>query len=965
MPLSPSNRKSLAPVPRPEKILERYYPQLCEWATILLRGDRAKSEDIVHDFYLYVALTKPDFSRVENLDNYLFQSLRHMYLSTVSRASREATHAVSISDYDSIRVALWIKPNHDTLQHQNELRRICNYAVWRKPQLRGASYFVLKFFHGYHIQEIAEIASVPMPAVERRLSEVRAEVREYLAKPGKQPALRLVPPEPAQCWGPVSSQSLLRELRSSILNGKSGECPPQAALETQYRSMNPKPVSTSGLSHVVSCEECLARIDGIFGRPTLKDREPMDGIDGFDGNGGGGKEDTPPASGHRALLRKVEKHREDVFDHRPRTISIAVDGKIIASHEVQPQRNVLSVTADQVEKSTFVEVLSEQGLRLAMLWLDELPPHGPHEQRQRIDLSDDRWMGLTLTIDGQGLTAEAVYFTPLAAPTHDLALSEDDGPLAPVLLEMEPGPSQEIRRERLSGGAVVSPGQAEQKFRALRTHLWSWLNAHMPAMNPLLASALVLGFASILCFFVWMHRTPSMTASALLSHAERWDAGASPAGESKVIYQKVRIETPRKTLERSIYRDSAGRRKPRQKPLGPDEQQVRDRLARAGINWDQPLSAASYEGWRERQSVARDVVTSGDGGLLTLTTTAPSDPEIQQETFTVRASDFHPVSRTIELRDSGSIEIAELNYDVLPWGAVNDSLFEPESTLSGPGVPVHPSLMIHVPVSLTEAQLDMAELSARLVLNRLGLDANSRIEISHGADGLHVQGIVDTEAQKSQLQTQLRLIPHVFPSILTVQEMAAASTSNSGITSIYESSEAAEAPSSLERYFTEQGLDHKGLSLAAQEFVEGSFAVKHETEQVATLLQRFSTNPTLPIEARTALGELLVQHKTALLAALGREERALMAVQLIGHPSSTSASGADDVQSLREDAETNFALCVELTSGSESTPRHAQMIAPQLASSIAALRTAALQISITAMPHPLSPGSAGLPSKNN
>src|ERR1700723_2004672 len=112
---SPSNRKSLAPVLRPEQVLERYYPQLCEWATILLRGDRTKSEDIVHDFYLYVALTKPDLSRVENLDNYLFQSLRHMYLSTVSRASREATQAVSISDYDSIRVALWIQPHHDTL----------------------------------------------------------------------------------------------------------------------------------------------------------------------------------------------------------------------------------------------------------------------------------------------------------------------------------------------------------------------------------------------------------------------------------------------------------------------------------------------------------------------------------------------------------------------------------------------------------------------------------------------------------------------------------------------------------------------------------------------------------------------------------------------------------------------------------------------------------------------------------
>jgi RNA polymerase sigma factor (sigma-70 family) len=965
---SPSNRKSLAPVLRPEQVLERYYPQLCEWATILLRGDRTKSEDIVHDFYLYVALTKPDLSRVENLDNYLFQSLRHMYLSTVSRASREATQAVSISDYDSIRVALWIQPHHDTLQHQNELRRICNYAVWRKPQLRGASYFVLKFFHGYRIQEIAEIACVSITAVERRLSEARAEVREYLTEPSKQPALRPMPPAPEQGWGPVSSQTLLRELRSSILNSRTGDCLSQAELERHSSSLNRKPVSTSALSHVVSCEACLARIDGIFRRPTLKDREPLDGIDGFDGDGSGRKNDPPLASGHRALLRKVEKHREDVYDHRPRTISIAVDGRIIASHEIQPQRNVLSVTADRVEKSTFVEVLSEQGLRLAMLWFDELPPHGAHEQRQHINLSDDRWIGLTLTIDGRGLTAEAVYFTPLATPINALALSEDDGPLAPILLEMEPGPSQEAQGERSLGGASVSPRQTDRKqnFGALWTRLWSWLNAYMPAMNPLLASALALGVASVLCFFAWMHRTPSMTATTLLQRAERWDAGSSPVGESRVIYQKVRIETPRKTMERSIYRDSAGRRRPKQQPLSPDEEQIRDRLVRAGINWNQPLSAATYESWRERQPVAKDVVTSGEGGLLTLTTTAPSDPQIKQETFTVRENDFHPVSRTVELRDAGTIEIAEVNYSVLPWSAVNPDIFEPLAPISEVnGSHLHASLLPHLPHAVTPGEMDLAELSARLVLNRLGFDANSRIEISRGTDGVNVQGIVDTETQKNQLQAQLRLVPHVLPSILTVQEMTNNPTPNSEITSIQQSSDGAEVPSSLERYFAERGLDHQGLSSTSQEFVEGSFAVKRETRQVVTLLQRFSSDRALPSEARSALEELLVQHKTALLTALGREERALMDVQLIQSSSHAAVSNGNLPESLRKDADENFALCIELTSDSQSASRSAQVIAPQLSASIAELRAAALQISATALPLSPSPGNAGLASKND
>ena len=959
-----SKWKSLALTPRPEKVLERYYPQLCEWADVLTRGDRTRSEDIVHDLYLYVMLAKPDLSRVENLDNYLYQSLRHMYLSALARASREAMQAVTVADFDSVQVALWVKPLRDTVQQQNELRRICCYALWRKPQMRGASYFILRFFHGYRIQEIAEIACVPLAAIERRLSESRTEVRAYLAESYKTlPAFRTVPPEPVQGWSPVSSQSLVQELRALVLSSKTGKCLSERELDTHYRSLAPKPVSTSRLSHIVSCEECLARIDEIGQRPTLKDREPLDGIDGFDGDGDGRKSRAASVSEHHSLLRAALKHRDDLYDHRPQTLSIAVDGKIVALHEIQAQRNMLSARIERADKSSFVEVFSEQGLRIAMLSLDELPPSGPHEQTQRVRLSNGRWIDLTLTIDGQGLNAEAVYFDPVLSAASAATRFEDEEQASPILLEIEPTAQQcaDEDQAQTSGKVTVHPGKSDliPKFRPRLIWLWSRLKEFTPAMNPLLASAMILGLASILCFFVWMHRAPSVTASTLLRNAERWEAAASQTGEAKVIYQKVRIKTPRRAIERSIYRDSAGKRRPRHQPLSPEEEQIKDRLALAGIDWDQPLSTASYESWRSREQGSKDVVVRAGSGLLTLTTISPSDPQIRRETFTVRESDCHPVARTVELRDTGTIEIAELNYDVLPWNAVNDSLFEPDASLSDTGVsvsvPVHPALSIYLPRPLTDAELDLAELSVRLTLNQLHADNGERIEIIRSERGLQVKGVVETDERKRELVTALHLVPRVVPAIFSYRDMEDYAKTGDEINSVRMSSVVSE-PTPLEKHLVDRGWTRDNVRRISHQIFDSSAVVDCESQAIAGLLVRFSSKSDLSRTAVGMLQQLVSQHKSRLLEALATEEQSIDAV---GMTPATAPVPPDHLEHFAADARANVNLSQELISTSNAQPRSVDVIVPELARSAAKLRADLIHLSFTAQPANISKSDFG------
>ena len=156
------------------------------------------------------------------------------------------------------------------------------------------------------------------------------------------------------------------------------------------------------------------------------------------------------------------------------------------------------------------------------------------------------------------------------------------------------------------------------------------------------------------------------------------------ASRGDVIFQKVRIKTPQADLQRAIYRDSRGKRQAKKVSLEPREERVKANLTAAGVEWDAPLSAGAYQEWHDRQHVRDDSIERTGSHLLRLRTEVPQGP-VMEQTLTVRDSDFHPVQRTIEFRDNERVEIAELDYKVLPWSAVDQSVFEPLGGLDRAG----------------------------------------------------------------------------------------------------------------------------------------------------------------------------------------------------------------------------------------------------------------------------------------
>ncbi len=504
-----------------ESLLEGYYSQLLKWGSLLTRGDEGMAQDIVHDLCLHFTLAHPDLSQVTNLAGYLYTCLRNIYLSTLARSSREATQFVSVAEFDSIYLALSASSPDGLLQRQNDLRRICSYGVWRKESSKSASYLILLFFHGYCRREVAEIACVPLSAIYNKLKIARMEVKSHLEDSGKlRIATRDVPPEPELRLSPVSYVELYSEFRDTILHAGDSECFPEEVLLAHYRSVNPKPISCSLLSHIVSCERCLSLIDRHFQRPTLEDREPPEDFGSSVDRKSMGNETQDKS--YRAMMRSVQKQRGRVYEHRPRTLSIAVNGRITAFHDIQSERSALSSRIESPDNAHFVEVFTEQQVRLALLPIGERPPEGSNIHTQRVVLSDDRWLELSLTFDGLGLHSEVTYFDPALA----VAMVEEEADENVLVL------AGEAHTESLPIFSVPA------RTTPIRTRVLRYFRA----MTPLSATAwavIVVCIISAAGFFAYRHGHPPLDASEILNQAVKIET-VGLQGETE--HQNLRFE---------------------------------------------------------------------------------------------------------------------------------------------------------------------------------------------------------------------------------------------------------------------------------------------------------------------------------------------------------------------------------------------------------------------------------------
>lgn len=753
-----------------EQLIEGYYEKLQKWGVVLCRGDRATAQEIVHDLCLHFILARPDLSQVANLDGYLYTCLRHIYSSALARSSREALQTFSIADFDSVQFALHARITDSLLDQQNDLRRICNYAVWRKESSKSASYFLLLFFHGYTRREVGEIARLPLAAIYNKLKVAREELKAHLVESGKlRTARRDVPPIPDLRAGTVSSVELFQELRENIFRERSSDCLQEETLLAHYRTSIPKPIPCSLLSHIVSCEQCLSLLDRHFQRPVWQDREPPGSSwSTKDGDGVGAA--SHPHSGYHAMKSLVRRQKDGIYEHRPRTLSIAINGRIVALHDVQSERSTLASRVEHPETVQFVEVFADQLIRIALLPIEALPPGGSHVHTQTVALSDGRQLELTVSFDGQGLHSEVTYLDPALA-AEALEETPDDTSLAvesvPVLASLP---------------ALLGKGQTIRE----------WIAHAIDAISPRFAPAWAAMLASVLGgagYLAYRYTHAPLDARTILNNSVKLEA-ANEKGQvehaimrfdavdidGRTVWQgtvdtwheqstgrtMLRLYNTQHRLIAAEWRRQNGENGSFEEPAGGPVSPTDQKVAESEL-WKYDVSVRAFQTMASQhvdiRKVRSDYELTGSG--------LSSGPFRVVSATVVLNRSLHIVGETLHMRNGyefSEVRFVEASYNYLPTASVPESIFDPSDLNSG----MHSNL--GASSSKNGIGTHLAEMDPRLVqtevatlyrLSELGADVGVPIEITRTPSGhIRIAGMVGSEGLKSRIIAELENVPN-------------------------------------------------------------------------------------------------------------------------------------------------------------------------------------------------------------
>lgn len=545
---------------RYEEIFLARYGRLRAWALRLTEGDAARAEDLVHDAFVQFTLTRPDLARVRNLEGYLYRMLRNLNVSQARRARRRREDATAVVEYDSAEFALRATDPRELIRVQDELGQVCRYACLRKETSKAGSVLILRFMHGYYPGEIALLMCSSREAVEERLRVARSEAAQFLRDPS---SLRFMSREAGRAKKvsaaggfAQSPDELLGALRRAVFESRRGQCPPTELLTDIYRSAETPGPDCATLAHLVSCPRCIDVANELHGLPPLSERHPVDslGMDarrkrgGGNGDGGGGGNsggddnnggDTPTGGASADEARTCARRARDVFEHRPRELCVAVNGRLLGAQKVGAAFNEQELFVAAGEEVEFVEIFSEQDVRLLYLDPAAWPAEGDGARTVRVALGDRRTLEARLSYVDSAPIVQVVYHDPLAPAEPAVAaerVAEDEGQQVGAI---EVDVQRADARRRSGGGRLL--GARAAAWRWLR-ELLSGLSRPRAVLRPgVLVAAFAVLLVAALLFTKFLY-VPTVSAAELLRRAAAVEEADETADSGLVLRRTVFVE---------------------------------------------------------------------------------------------------------------------------------------------------------------------------------------------------------------------------------------------------------------------------------------------------------------------------------------------------------------------------------------------------------------------------------------
>jgi hypothetical protein len=319
-----------------------------------------------------------------------------------------------------------------------------------------------------------------------------------------------------------------------------------------------------------------------------------------------------------------------------------------------------------------------------------------------------------------------------------------------------------------------------------------------------------------------------------------------------------------------------------------------------------------------------------------MSTRLPST-NIIQESLTVKEANFHPIKRTVEYRAFGTIEISEASVDILSGDNAKQFFFEkePKTSVVIPGIPGHALLP-------SAAELNDAELEARLTLNRMSADIGEQIEITRDDKQVHVNGVVESEQRKRELSQSLQSLPFLAVTIKSFDDLKSASSASSPVPPTHQQSALAQV-SPLEEYFVNDGRSRDDLSRISAGLFNCALAINRSSRSIEQIALRFSANEDLGPAAIRARDELLSRNAERLLNDLNEQQQFLNEAGISFESSVSPANAHPDSVDLRLLADRNTAATKWLISSPAESGRSEMLRAwaAELAETISQLRIVA------------------------
>jgi hypothetical protein len=239
-------------------------------------------------------------------------------------------------------------------------------------------------------------------------------------------------------------------------------------------------------------------------------------------------------------------------------------------------------------------------------------------------------------------------------------------------------------------------------------------------------------------------QTPSVEASELLRKA----AAAEDAAPRRV--RRIRIETRKHHLVRMAgFQQHAAYSAADADALN----SLGAMFIAASYDWQDPLSARSFEGWREQASSRRDEVQQGDNDYRVRTTAGSG--ELVAASLTLRKKDLHPIEGRFEFRNREWVEMTEVEE-------------QPSEVRMTAKAPLHPDREVTDPTAPTSAATTAVreatvsdELQVVATLHQLGADLGDPIEVRRNGGKVLVSGIGISAGRQHQITDALRTTPNV------------------------------------------------------------------------------------------------------------------------------------------------------------------------------------------------------------